>query len=141
MKTALAVTLAFLLLGCSQDDKKEVEQVQLKQVVKEVKNVEKTSSAEVVEAPKEVVVKQEEIKVDGKSIFNVCSACHGQNAEKSALGKSKVIKGWDAGKISDALNGYKDGTYGGVMKSVMKGQVSKLSDEQIKAVSDYISKL
>jgi len=44
-------------------------------------------------------------------------------------------------QVTDALNGYKDGSYGGAMKSVMKGQASKLSDEDIKIVSDYISKL
>ncbi|WP_373034505.1 cytochrome c [Sulfurimonas sp.] len=141
MKIILSIVLAFLFLGCGEDGKKEVQQAQPKQVVKEASEVKKTPSTEVVEAPKEVVVKQEEVKVDGKTIFNVCSACHGQNAEKSALGKSKIIKGWDAGKIADALKGYKEGTYGGVMKSVMVGQASKLDDEKIKAVSDYISKL
>lgn len=141
MKIILSIVLAFLFLGCGEDGKKEVQQAQPKQVVKQSVEVKKMPAEEVVEAPKEVVVKQEEVKVDGKTIFNVCSACHGKNAEKSALGKSKIIKGWDAVKIADALKGYKAGTYGGVMKSVMIGQASKLDDEKIKAVSDYISKL
>lgn len=71
----------------------------------------------------------------------VCAGCHGTNAEKAALGKSQIIKGWSVTKVSDALNGYKAGTYGGVMKTVMKGQASKLSDADIKAVSEYISSL
>lgn len=79
--------------------------------------------------------------LSGKEIFKVCATCHGVNAEKAALGKSKVIKGWDSVKIENALHGYKEGTYGGPMKAVMKGQVSKLDSEEIEAVSEYISNL
>lgn len=60
---------------------------------------------------------------------------------KKALGKSQIIKGWDAKKIEDALHGYKNGTYGKAMKGVMKGQVARLSDADIKAVSKYISSI
>lgn len=79
--------------------------------------------------------------VSGKEIFKVCSTCHGVNAEKSALGKSQIIRGWDSVKIENALHGYKEGTYGGAMKAVMKGQVSKLDSEEIEAVAEYISNL
>ncbi|RXJ60520.1 c-type cytochrome [Candidatus Marinarcus aquaticus] len=69
-----------------------------------------------------------------------CAACHGANGEKAALGKSQIIKGWSADKLEAALHGYKDGSYGGPMKGVMKGQVAKLSDADIKALADQISK-
>jgi len=78
---------------------------------------------------------------DGAKIYNSCVACHGVNAEKKALGKSEIIKGWDVDKTVEALKGYKDGSYGGVMKGVMKGQVAKLSDADIKAVAEHISNL
>ncbi len=74
-------------------------------------------------------------------LYQPCAACHGINAEKAALGKSQVIKGWDAAKIETALKGYKGGSYGGAMKGVMKGQVARLSDADIKALADYISKM
>ena len=77
----------------------------------------------------------------GEEIFKVCSSCHGLNAEKSALGKSQIIRGWAASKIENALHGYQDGTYGASMKAVMKGQVSKLDNDDIEAVAEYISKL
>ncbi|MFA6137115.1 MAG: c-type cytochrome [Sulfurimonas sp.] len=77
----------------------------------------------------------------GESIYKVCATCHGQSGEKPALGKSQIIKGWSASKVADALKGYKAETYGGAMKGIMKGQVSKLSDSDIKAVAEYISKL
>ncbi len=77
----------------------------------------------------------------GESIFKVCASCHGTNGEKAALGKSQIIKGWSASKVADALKGYKADTYGAAMKGIMKGQASKLSNDEIKAVSEYISKL
>ena len=75
----------------------------------------------------------------GKGLYLKCAGCHGANAEKPALGKSQVIKGWDASKIAASLKGYKDGSYGGVMKGVMKGQVANLSDEEINALGAYIA--
>ena len=70
-----------------------------------------------------------------------CAACHGQNGEKAALGKSQIIQGWDKAKVIAALNGYKDGSYGGVMKGVMKGQVVTKSDAEIDALAEFISNL
>jgi cytochrome c553 len=78
---------------------------------------------------------------DGATIFKTCAGCHGANAEKAALGKSQIIKGWEKNKIVAALKGYKDGTYGGAMKGVMKGQVARLDDNKIDAVATYISSL
>lgn len=77
--------------------------------------------------------------IDAKAIYLKCAGCHGSNGEKAALGKSQVIKGWDTAKVKDALVGYKTGTYGGVMKGVMKSQVANLSDEEITALSEYIA--
>ena len=78
---------------------------------------------------------------DGAAIFKKCVSCHGPKAEKQALGKSHVIQGWSADKIEAALHGYKDGSYGGPMKALMKGQVAPMSDADIKAVAEYISGL
>ena len=78
---------------------------------------------------------------DGAALYKTCAACHGANAEKAALGKSQIIKGWDVAKTQAALTGYKDGSYGGAMKGVMKGQVMKLSDDDIKAISEHIAGL
>lgn len=78
---------------------------------------------------------------DGAGLFKACTACHGANGEKAALGKSQIIKGWDAAKTEASLKGYKDGSYGGAMKGVMKGQVARLSDEDIKAVAAHIAGL
>jgi len=78
---------------------------------------------------------------DAKKLFSKCAGCHGNKAQNKALGVSHVIAGWDAKKIENALHGYKAGTYGGAMKAVMQGQASSLSDSDIKALAEYISKL
>lgn len=79
---------------------------------------------------------------DGAELFKKCIACHGIKAEKQALGKSRVIAGWEAAKIEEALTGYKAGTrneHG--MGVVMTGQVGKFSAEEIKAVAEHVSTL
>ena len=68
-----------------------------------------------------------------------CAGCHGAGFEKAALGKSQIIKGWDAAKVEASLNGYKNGTYGGPMKGVMLGQVKNLTDADIKDIATQIS--
>ena len=69
-----------------------------------------------------------------------CAGCHGANFEKKALGKSKVVKDLTKADIEKALKGYKDGTYGGAMKAMMKTQVAKLSDADIKEIADKVGK-
>jgi len=57
-----------------------------------------------------------------------------------ALGVSPVIAGQAKEDIATKLKGYKDGSFGGAMKSVMAGQVASLSDADIDSLADYISK-
>jgi cytochrome c len=81
------------------------------------------------------------LAADGAGLYKKCQGCHGVNAEKAALGKSQIIKGWEAQKTIDSLKGYKAGTYGGAMKGVMKGQVAALNDDQMQALADHIAGL
>ena len=75
---------------------------------------------------------------DGAELYKKCAGCHGQSGEKKALGKSAAIKGWEATKTVAALKGYKDGTYGGAMKGLMKGQVKALDDAQIESLAKFL---
>ena len=68
-----------------------------------------------------------------------CAGCHGVNFEKSALGKSKIVKDLNATQIVGALKGYKAGTYGGSMKGLMKAQVGMYSDTQINEIAKEIT--
>jgi cytochrome c553 len=82
------------------------------------------------------------LMADGAATFAKCAGCHGQKAEKAALGKSAVIQGMDAAKLEELIKGYKAGTlnqHG--MGALMNGQVKSLSDAQIKEVAEYISGL
>jgi len=74
------------------------------------------------------------------SPYAKCAGCHGQNGEKAALGKSKVIKDMSKAEIVAAMKGYKDGSYGGPMKGLMKGQAASLTDADIQAIADQIGK-
>jgi cytochrome c553 len=77
---------------------------------------------------------------DGAAIFkSQCASCHGAAGEKKALNKSQVIKEFSQEQIVTALKGYKDGSYGGAMKALMKSKVAKLSDEEIDAVAKAIA--
>jgi len=132
------------LSACGIDDKKSsTEHVESKievskKIEKEVSNrVESVDTKEIVKEPVNIV----KVQRSGQDVFLTCLACHGADASKKALGKSQSIKGWDSEKTANALYGYKNGTYGGELKGIMKGQVSALSDEDIRLVSEYISKL
>jgi len=74
--------------------------------------------------------------VNGKA----CSACHGADWSKHAMGKSKVVSEMTHADIAAALKGYKAGTYGGPMKGVMKGQVARYSDADLEAFAQTIGK-
>ena len=72
--------------------------------------------------------------------YQKCAGCHGATGEKVALGKSKVIKDMSKADVVAAIKGYKDGTYGGPMKGLMKGQVAALNDADIQAIADFVGK-
>ena len=121
----------------TKETQKVEEKVEQKQVLQKKPAIEVTP-VKTETVPKEVAV-IDKTAIKGAKIFVKCSSCHGKNAEKKALGKSQIIKGWTQTKIVDALYGYKAGTYGGTMKTVMKAQAANLSDTDINAVAKYIS--
>lgn len=167
MKIIVSILAAFFIIGCSEDTSSTnvVETVTQEQTLMEKASnaatemqTEVTSS--VSEAKETVIEKAAEVKeevtatttqamasasamvsdIDGKALYAKCAGCHGMNGEKAALGKSAMINSWTTQEIEDALNGYKDGSYGGAMKGMMKGQVAGLSAEEITAIAKHISK-
>ncbi len=78
---------------------------------------------------------------DGKTIYEgQCKSCHGIDGKMKALGKSNPVAG--SNTVDADLKGYKAGTlnkHG--MGSVMKGNASRLSEADIKAVAEYIASL
>ena len=164
-----SVVAVALLTGCGDDKKESTQATEIKKdettstaAVEKASEQVKENSAKI-EEPKETtttvvqtkekviiapdkvegevkeVVKEE--AVDATALFATCGSCHGQKAEKAALGKSQVIAGWDKQRIIDSLNGYKDGSNGGVMKNIMTGQVNTKTEAEIEALADLISKM
>lgn len=64
--------------------------------------------------------------------LNSCKSCHGKDWEKAALGASKIVKDMTKDEVTEALLGYKHGTYGRSMKGVMYTNVKMYSDEELK---------
>jgi len=56
------------------------------------------------------------------------------------MGVSKVVSEMSKADIVTAIKGYKDGSYGGSMKALMKGQVASLSDADIEAIANKFGK-
>jgi len=96
------------------------------------------------EAPaKEEAKAEAPAKEEAKSAapdLSACKGCHGANFEKSAMGKSKIVNTLSKADIEKALKGYKDGSYGGAMKGLMKGQVASFDDAKIKAIAETVGK-
>ena len=67
-----------------------------------------------------------------------CKGCHGAQFEKVAMNVSKVVKDMTKDEIIASLKGYQDGSYGGSMKALMRGQVAGWDDAKIKAAADQI---
>jgi len=78
--------------------------------------------------------------IDIAPITKKCAGCHGLKGEKKALNKSKIMNQMTKEEFITATKGYKDGSYGGAMKAIMKPQVMALSDEQIEALADFYIK-
>ncbi len=76
---------------------------------------------------------------DGAALFQKCASCHGSAGEKHALNKSRIINQMSKDEIVTALKGYKDGSYGGAMKALMKGQVAAYDDQQIDTLAAFIA--
>lgn len=156
----IASALILLFVGCTEDKKEAKEQTEPKQeitqaiekkaeevkpeVKAEEKKVEDTKPEAKGEQKNQEPKQSNEIAsndLNEEALFKSCASCHGLKGEKEALGKSQVIAGWDKNRVIKALNGYKDGSYGGVMKGIMKPHVETKTPEQIEVLADYISKL
>ncbi len=66
-----------------------------------------------------------------------CTGCHGSDWSKTAMGNKDVSK-MTHQEISDALIGYKNGTYGAAKKAMMKGPVAKYSDAELTEFSKTV---
>lgn len=76
--------------------------------------------------------------IDRQALFNNnCVACHGQKAEKKALGRSEVIANNGYNDIIKDLKEFKSGKG----DKIMQAQVAKFSMEELDAIAKYIDTL
>ena len=81
---------------------------------------------------------------EAPAVFKKCIACHGADAKKIAPGSKGgvTIAGMAKDKLITELKGYRAKTAdNGGAKAIMYGQAANLSDADIEALADYISKL
>ena len=106
----------------------------------------KTLATYISNFPPVKIVEKEEVNtedlLDGSKIFKRCAVCHGDKADKRSLNVSKYIAGMKKDDIIELLHTYQAGKinqYG--FGNMMKGQVNKISEEQLEAVAAYIESL
>ncbi|MGD9718293.1 MAG: cytochrome c [Sulfurimonadaceae bacterium] len=68
-----------------------------------------------------------------------CASCHGADFTKTHMGNKNVSQLTHA-EIATALKGYKNGTYGGAKKALMKGQVASHTEAELEAFAQTIGK-
>ena len=149
----MALSLSALLLGGCVDSstgasaKADIEGGEATHKT-EVKKEAPKAEEKKVEAPKKEEAKApvveekkaEEPKKEATVNTTACAGCHGANFEKKAMGVSKIVKDLPKDEIVKALKGYKDGSFGGSMKAIMKAQASALDDATIEAIANKIGK-
>ena len=72
-----------------------------------------------------------------------CASCHGKMGEKKALGHSNVIKGMPVDKFVTHTKAFATGEQKAmpIAKIVKKQFIDRYSDEEIKAVAEYVNQL
>lgn len=108
----------------------------------EINATDANATAEVAEAPSV----SPELLAQGEKVFKKCVACHGAKAEKSYLNKVPVLTTLDAETMVTDMKAYKAGEIEGGkgrfgLGGVMKGQMASLSEDDMKAVAEYITTL
>ena len=105
------------------------------------KNEQKSTDANISKAEQNMTASVPE--ANGKEIYDrECKSCHGSDGKMKALGKSNSIAGVTAESILQDMKGYQSKTldkHG--MGNVMNLNASKLKEDEIKAVAEYIASL
>lgn len=79
---------------------------------------------------------EEPVLAKGKAVYEMCSGCHGAAGEGSDMGPR--LAGQHAAYMIKRMGDYKSGA---ASDEAMKGIANGLSDDDIKAVSEYLSSL
>lgn len=80
---------------------------------------------------------------DGAKLYmeKTCVACHGKDAKKPLMATYPKLAGQNAGYAEQQMKDIKSGARNNGQTAAMKGVMHLVSDEEIKALADYLSKL
>lgn len=80
---------------------------------------------------------------DGAALYKdrTCNACHGPAGNKPLMPDYPRIAGQNAKYIEKQMQDIKSGARANGNSAAMKGVMHLVSDEDIKAIADYLSKL
>jgi len=83
------------------------------------------------------------LAVDGAKLYaeKTCNACHGPTGSKPLMPDYPKIAGQNAKYAERQMLDIKSGARANGNSAAMKGVMHLVSDEEIKAIADYISKL
>ena len=80
---------------------------------------------------------------DGAKLYQekTCVACHGKDAKKPLTPAYPKLAGQNAAYAEQQMKDIKSGARANGNSAAMKGVMHLVSDEEIKALADYLSKL
>lgn len=80
---------------------------------------------------------------DGKALYTAkgCSACHGADAKSPIMPAYPKVAGQSKEYTVQQLNDIKSGARSNGLSAAMKGVMAAVSDDEISAISEYLSGL
>lgn len=83
------------------------------------------------------------LALDGAQLYQkkTCFACHGKDAKTPVMPTYPKIAGQNAAYAAQQMRDIKSGARANGMSAAMKGVMHLVSDEEITAISEYISTL
>ena len=83
------------------------------------------------------------IAADGAKLYEekTCTACHGKDAKKPLMPDYPKIAGQNVKYIEKQMMDIKSGARANGNSAAMKGVMHLVSDAEIKAIAEYVSKL
>lgn len=81
--------------------------------------------------------------LDGAKLYQekTCVACHGKDAKKTLMPSYPKLAGQNAAYAEQQMKDIKSGARANGQSAAMKGVMHLVSDEEIKALAEYLSKL
>jgi cytochrome c len=83
------------------------------------------------------------LALDGAKLYQerTCWSCHGKDAKKPLMPNYPKLAGQNAAYAEAQMKDIKSGARNNGQTAAMKGVMGLVTDEEMKAISDYLSKL